>query len=172
MKHLLLIFTLRIFAATPTYELSPIAHAWDSFDRRRYDECLKYGQKAKSQMPTSANPNIVLGRCEERRGHFSDAHSYFQAATKSESKNADAWNNRVLMSIKDVRIQRAKDELALFVGLIPNDKRIPDLRKMIDQLEDHLNLGEMNEVETRRTLKEIYLNQLQIHKAKSHVSDK
>lgn len=85
------------------------------------------------------------------------AHADFVLATQIESSNADAWNNRVLMSIKDVRIERAKSELKSFTAHIPDDKRIPELRKMIHQLEDHLRSGEMTEAKTRKSLREIYL---------------
>lgn len=157
MKWILLVLVVKAFASVLSVEPNAIDLAWSSFEHRHYKDCLKYGRRAQRESPATASAAIVLGRCHERIGAFSEAHADFVSATKIEPDNADAWNNRVLMSIKDVRVDRAKSELKSFTTHIPDDKRIPDLRKMIHQLEVHLRSGEMTEAQTRKSIREIYL---------------
>lgn len=159
---LILTFVLKAYAAISTSNSSSnsIDLAWNSFNNKQYKMCVTFGIQAKKIDTITAEPNIVLGRCHERLGNFSAAHSDFAAATQIDSHNSEAWNNRILMSVKDVRLNRAKNELKYFIRFFPNDHRIPGLRKMIQDLDTHLKSGEMTESETRKVLRNIYLNGL------------
>lgn len=111
---------------------------------------------AKAADPKLALADIIMGRCEERLGNFSKAHSHFKSATRSDPTNADAWNNRVLMSIKDVRTSRAKQELRTFVSIAPNDERIAILTTLIRDLEDVQKTENLPNSKFRRLIKASY----------------
>ncbi len=100
----------------------------------------------------------------EHRGDFAKAHTHFSIASRLDPKNSDTWNNIALMSIKDVRLARARAEAAEFLRRFPADKRISILRDLIRQAEEHLQKSRMSEQETRQIIREIYLNSPRKHK--------
>lgn len=123
-----------------------------------YQNCLKYAQMAEEEFRDSASPAFHVGLCAERVGKFELAYDAFRRSRSKDPSDPDVYNNLVILSIKTLSVQRAEADLQTFQSKFPLDKRISELRAMINGIKELRAQSGMSDDEMRAVILESYLN--------------
>ncbi len=120
------------------------AYALDAFNEQNYEKCIAIGQAAIKLSPLDPDPHFVMGRCYERMLNFEAAWQEYNKVIKMDPTYPDVHHNRVLLSLKLMNANRAKNEVLVWRKYSPRDHRIKEFSVMIEQMLEIIREGKLD----------------------------